>query len=639
LKISFLKNMRRVIVKDYIYGQIDTIEARTIPRGACSDGLNWQTKGDKIELVRGYSSLGNESATVKKMTGVYVATQNDGTEIAFRTYGKKLEYLDEDTDTWTEIGTDILGTAADGKDISFAEYQSLAGDQLWVNSPYGPLIKIMLANPGSHTVMYDSTKNHKGYIKIKQGRMFLWGKLSDKTGLYLSHIDKQLLSDYTSIADENVGTGDGSTKTFTDTLAFRAAGAKRTCFGIAVTDGTETFTDNYDGTLTGDAEGTGTINYTTGAISITFNAAPANSQAITCDYYWEDSTSDGIADFTQSATRVAGEGELFRQDDGGVIQSVESYGDEEYCIHKKKTWVLKLTDDDTNATNQIYRDKVGIPYWRASVATGDGIYLIDDSDKSDPQLRLLTVPYLMEKVIPISISKQLKYKNINVGVDLSPFRFNKAVGIEWGDYIIFAFRTTDSTENDRLLVYNKKQKTIDILERYATELAVYNGTLIASDPSVQTVYTLFSGWDDADQATINNKWEGNEDSLDFNGLKKCKRIIIKGEIQTEQELEVSTSVDNGDFALAGTIEGDGDYVDSGQEISVGANTIGSREVGGGGAGEVAYKFETNIDLALDKFETIKIKFEATKLGYVSVSEIWFDDIRLKQQKIPLSYRQ
>jgi len=625
--------MRNIIVKDFKYGQIDTLEDRSIPRGAASKALNWRTQADKIELRRGYHLLGNELGS-GKITGLFVAKRSDGKEIPFRTRGKKLEYYDADNDQWQEVGSDVLGTDADGKEVSFAEYHSLAGDQLFVNSPYGPFLKIMLANPGSYADMYDANKNYKGYITIKKNRMFLWNRKEDKTGLYLSKIDTE---NYTTVSAEVIGTGDGNQKTFSATLNFKSGGAKRTCFGVEVTDGVETFRDNYDGTLTGDKGGTGTINYMTGEISVTFNSAVGNGVNVTADYQWEDSTNGGICDFTYSSPRVAGEGVVFRQDDGGIIQSVESYHDIEYCLHEKKTWLLQLTADDTNALNTIYREKAGIPNWRASVPTADGIYYIDTSDDKDPQIRVLRYSGVSEKVLPFSVSKGLTYQKKQVGIDLSNYVFDKAVMKEWGDLILCAFRTVDSNENNRLLVFDRHQKTIDILDYFCSDLAVYQGTLIAGDSFTNNVYTLFSGFDD-DDALIGNYWEGNKDDLDYYGLKKVKKLIIKGEIDPDQTLKVYASLDNGSFVEVGEISGNGSYVDKGQEVSIGRNTIGSKEIGGGSEGEYAYPYEREIKLAVDKFGTIKLKFEALGLGYVSVSEWQYKDIRLKSSKIAKKYR-
>lgn len=48
--------------------------------------------------------------------------------------------------------------------------------------------------------------------------------------------------------------------------------------------GSENFTDNGDGTLTGSAAGTGTINYDTGEMTLTYNAAPAVGLTVSVDY-------------------------------------------------------------------------------------------------------------------------------------------------------------------------------------------------------------------------------------------------------------------------------------------------------------------------------------------------------------------
>ncbi|MFA7174564.1 MAG: hypothetical protein WC340_14360 [Kiritimatiellia bacterium] len=99
-------------------------------------------------------------------------------------------------------------------------------------------------------------------------------------GLVLARNTAGKLVQYESVAAEAVGAGDGSTKTFAATLAKAPVLAG----SMSVTDGTETFTDDGLGRLTGDAGGSGTIAYGTGALSVTFNAAVTNEQAITSDY-------------------------------------------------------------------------------------------------------------------------------------------------------------------------------------------------------------------------------------------------------------------------------------------------------------------------------------------------------------------
>ena len=51
-----------------------------------------------------------------------------------------------------------------------------------------------------------------------------------------------------------------------------------------MTAGSETFADNGDGTLTGDGGGSGTIDYTTGEMTLTYAVAPAALSAVTVDY-------------------------------------------------------------------------------------------------------------------------------------------------------------------------------------------------------------------------------------------------------------------------------------------------------------------------------------------------------------------
>ena len=83
---------------------------------------------------------------------------------------------------------------------------------------------------------------------------------------------------YDEAQTKAAGTGDGTEKTFTASLGPVEPGS------VSVADGTETFTDDGFGTLTGDATGTGKINYATGAVSVTFNAAPESEASVDATY-------------------------------------------------------------------------------------------------------------------------------------------------------------------------------------------------------------------------------------------------------------------------------------------------------------------------------------------------------------------
>lgn len=83
------------------------------------------------------------------------------------------------------------------------------------------------------------------------------------------------------VNDQTFGTGDDSTALFTGTLG---SGYRLIPESLVIGDTVETFKDNGDGTLTGSEGGSGTIVYSSGAVSVTFNAAPGDGVAIGASY-------------------------------------------------------------------------------------------------------------------------------------------------------------------------------------------------------------------------------------------------------------------------------------------------------------------------------------------------------------------
>lgn len=89
--------------------------------------------------------------------------------------------------------------------------------------------------------------------------------------------DKFYAENVENVSRFSTWTGDGTTTAFSNTFTGNVpilAGS------VVVDDTVEVFTDDGAGVLTGGAGGTGTVNYTTGAISVTFNTAPTDGQVI-----------------------------------------------------------------------------------------------------------------------------------------------------------------------------------------------------------------------------------------------------------------------------------------------------------------------------------------------------------------------
>lgn len=100
----------------------------------------------------------------------------------------------------------------------------------------------------------------------------------------------------TSVTNESLGTGNGSTVTFSGTLAHFPLRPGT----FSVTAGSVTGTDKSYGTITGAGISSGTINYKTGAYSVTFSTAPANAVAVTGSYQYGGVFSDLSASAPQA---------------------------------------------------------------------------------------------------------------------------------------------------------------------------------------------------------------------------------------------------------------------------------------------------------------------------------------------------
>lgn len=609
--------MTEVITKNLGQGIVNIpSDPELIPQQASQDSLGWISTDGQIELTKGRLLIGAEETASTSVLGHGFGYTATGTKIQFRKQSTKIQYYNETTMLWVDVVTGLTEDA----EYTFSPYQSLAGTFIYVTGVDG-IYKIHTANPGSYCSMYDSTKNYKGYSMITQSRMSMWNVKGSLTTHFMSYTDSaQDTTVYTSVAAEAL------TDVASGTLTFKAGDAKRTCFNVRITDTSsgETFVDNYDGTMTGSLGSTGTINYTTGAYTIT-----GQSGAGTVDYSWEMTNNKGVTDFTYSGTRTALQGDAVRQDEGGdAIKNIIFYNGTYYSFKEKSVYSLTWSNDGLSFENIVFRTNIGLPYWRSVVATSKGIIFIDNANEDKPQLTILQQNITGDKLEPVSLAKHF---------NLADYTWDNTSLNTFGEFVVFSGKSYGSSINNRMFMYNVRRDTVDILPYGATTINSSEGKLYIGDTLAGNIYEILTGFDD-DNELIENYWISNSEKYGSESLKKFSRVRLKGLITLDQILEVYVSYDNDTHTLVGTILGNGSYVDTSTVYGIGTQGIGSSIIGGEESSINGSFYFAQLKLTGPKFRTRSIKLKATGIGYVSVNLI--DDLKIVrfQDRLPSKYR-
>jgi hypothetical protein len=611
-------------------GVHNLLSAELIPSDAASDASNWYTQDGRIKLIPGRLRIGTEGA-VGGIQGEIWGYKVDGTKVHWRKSGAAIQYFDGTA--WQNTVTGLTTTA----DYTFTNYSSLAGTFTFAFGVDG-IYKMHNAFPASYNAMYSSAKNFKGYAFIDRGRTILWNRPEDKTGLYGSKIDPQNGTVYTTVTAETLGTGDGVTLAFTGTLTFKAGAATRNCFGVTVTvTSGETFTDNYLGVLTGSAGGTGTINYLTGAWTLTFTVAPAAAaNNIKSTYQWEDSNAGGVTDFTHTATRIAGEGFQFPQDEGGdAIKTVLIGQDGSYYSMKSQSaYRLTLDPTDLNAENLVYRRNMGVPFLRSAVSMQKGIVFMNTGNVEKPELTILQRNPVGGDIEPLTLFPHFAFSN---------YLYDDCAIDTFDRYILIACKTATATSNDTILLCNLTDGTVDILGFNARTFAPDSGFLYIGSSITRTIYQLFSGYDD-DGLALSNYWISKDENLRPHlrkyipeTLKKVRYLRLRGRIDPNQYYEVYVSYDDAGFQLVGTVRGSGTYVDYTEPQAVGTNPVGMSQIGGD-VFTTVFPYFLQLKLKSPKFRKRMIKFVAKGIGYLDIEAMVDHQILGFENRIPKRFR-
>lgn len=146
-----------------------------------------------------------------------------------------------------------------------------------------------------------------------------------------------------SVTGESLGTGDGVATTFSGTLAQPQVQTG----SLAITAGGQSVTDDGAGSLTG--SGSGTINYVTGAYSVTFNAAPGTGVAVTAAYkYLRNTLSFGYPLDSAVSYPEPREGSEWAQAPSGVEDAWDGGADE--LLEGDARWIPTVNTTDPVAT-------------------------------------------------------------------------------------------------------------------------------------------------------------------------------------------------------------------------------------------------------------------------------------------------
>ncbi len=400
-------------------------------------------------------------------------------------------------------------------------------------------------------------------------------------------------------------------------------------FGVYTSGGTvqqsEYFTDNFLGELASNKGGTGTINYATGVYTLDF--VNTTSTTVFGEYQWEDSSVEGVVDFTKSATRLAGEGFVVRQDIGGdAIKLVLPLDGSYFSMKEQSCYQFTLDSTDLNPSNIIFRVDIGVKSLRSAISTSRGIVFMNTSNETDPNVEILYKSSTSDTFSTKPLFSQYKFAD---------FGYEDALLDTWNEYVIIGC-TKDSVENNRLLLCNVLRDTVDETYYGIRTSTRLGGLLQGGDPVSQTTYELFTGVDDVNNKIL-NYWESAADDYGRDIIKKAKRLRFMGGIDPNQSIQVWISLDDGDSQLVGTILGSGDYVDYNSSYAIGTNVVGADTVGGGDS-IAAYPYFVEIKIKVPKYRKRSIKFVAKGYGYASVSRITDFDIFTYTDKMPSRYR-
>lgn len=405
----------------------------------------------------------------------------------------------------------------------------------------------------------------------------------------------------------------------------------------------EVLVDNRQGGLSAIGGATGTINYMTGAYTFNFINNVVNAGSVVATYFYENSNNGGLTDFTQSGTRIAGEGFIQPQDKGGdpIMNVLIGQDGGYYSLKQQRAYKFTLADDDITAENDIYYENMGIPSINSGVSTQQGILFLNTSNPDKPEMTLLVKNQVNSTLTPTVKFPEFKF---------SLYDYSDAYFDTYERYIVISCKVMGALQNNRILLCNISDGTVNVSPYEARMFAKDNvANFYVGSPLQENTYQIYNGFDDlgnpvnafwigAAQMYANLKLRSAKWRFIREELKKFRKFNIKGQMSLDQSVQVLISYDDAPFQLIGTIYGRGTYVDSGSGEAIGSNFIGNILIGGDQLTNV-FTYFCQIKLKnMPKFRKRVIKLIPIGIGYFDFNFMSDFDIMLFENRLPARYR-
>lgn len=209
-------------------------------------------------------------------------------------------------------------------------------------------------------------------------------------------------------------------------------------------------------------------------------------------------------DFSFTATRVAGEGDIIATPyGGGDITDVAHQEDTAYVFKKRYIEAVKYSQDANDlATRTPLKAEVGSvgPVIKGS----DDIYFITDDKKFTSLGRVAS-----KDVLP-----QTDNIGINIKRILDDYVFGEGRGIEDTDRVYIPCKSSSTeTYNDIVLVYNKQNRSFEgVWDIHANYFSRFNGELYFAESNTPNIYQMNTGHADvvgSDRYPISAEYASN----------------------------------------------------------------------------------------------------------------------------------